>query len=152
MTSSSVRDVRGTEMSDEAARETLADSGYGVLSLASDGRAYSVPISFGYDAERSKVYLYLIRFGDDSEKLEFVEDTTEGCLLAFDVRSRFDWESVVVRGALSEIPDEDLEHVEAVMNDNAWFPSLFPPAEPMTGVQWMAMDAAQVTGRRAAEE
>jgi hypothetical protein len=45
------------------------------LSLASDDEAYAIPVSFGYDGERA--LMYLLRFGEDSEKLAVANDTEQ---------------------------------------------------------------------------
>jgi nitroimidazol reductase NimA-like FMN-containing flavoprotein (pyridoxamine 5'-phosphate oxidase superfamily) len=91
-------------------------------------------VSFGYDGD-STVYLYLIRFGDSSRKLDFADATETGCLVTFDVESRFRWRSVIVSGSFHELPEDEVEQMEEIMGDNAWFPSLFPPEDPMTAVR-----------------
>ena len=142
-----VEELSGIEMSRDEIDRFLSSHGYGVLSLARDGRSYSVPVSFGFGGDR--LYLYLIRFGEESEKLSFVESTEEAALLCFDVESRFEWRSVLARGPISPITDADRDRMEAVMDQNAWMPSLFPGSEPMTGVERMELRFASVTGRKA---
>ncbi len=148
MSSDDLAEARGTQMTDEATDEFLREQGFGALALSDGGRSYAVPVSFGYDAERERCYLSLVRFGEDSEKLDFVETTTSAALLCYAVESRFEWRSVVVRGPIESVPDDDRDHVEAVMDDNAWFPSLFPPTEPITAVERVALVMDDVSGRR----
>jgi hypothetical protein len=144
-------EARGLAMPDEEIDAFLRERGYGTLALSSDGRAYAVPVSFGYDAERELCYLSLVQFGDGSEKLAYAETTTEAALLCSAVESRFAWRSVLVRGSLHPVPDDDRDHAEAVMDDNAWFPSLFYQG-PITGVERFALGMERVSGRRAGGE
>ena len=144
------REIRGLHMDRDEVDAFLAERGYGVLSLADGGTAYGVPVSFGYDGE-SKLYLYLIQFGDDSRKLDFADATETACVVTFDVESRFRWRSVIVTGSLHPLPEDDVELMEEVMNDNAWFPSLFPPDDPMTAVRRLELHIEEVTGRKGEE-
>ncbi|NIS32201.1 MAG: pyridoxamine 5'-phosphate oxidase family protein [Actinobacteria bacterium] len=144
------REIRGLHMDRDEVDAFLADQGYGVLSLADGGSAYGVPVSFGYDGE-SKLYLYLIQFGDDSRKLDYADETETACVVTFDVESRFRWRSAIVSGPLHTLPEDEVETMEEVMNDNAWFPSLFPPEDPMTAVRRLELRVEEVTGRKGEE-
>lgn len=146
MSSDPVTAARGLEMTDDDIDEFLRDVGYGILSLARDGEAYGIPISFGYDGEQ--LYFALIRFGDESEKLDFIDETTRGCLTATRVDGRFDWTSVVVRGSVDPVPSDRLDELDRAMEENAWHPSLFPPTEPMTGVERFEMRIDAASGRQ----
>lgn len=138
--------VRGIEMSDAEIEAFLEAQGHGVLALANDGASYAVPVSFGYDGER--LYVHLIRFGDSGEKFAYVDGTERACLTAYDVDSRFEWRSVVVRGPLRAVPDSETDHMEAVIEENAWIPSLFPPTSPMTGVERFELATEEASGRK----
>jgi nitroimidazol reductase NimA-like FMN-containing flavoprotein (pyridoxamine 5'-phosphate oxidase superfamily) len=107
-------------------------------------------VSFGYDGD-SRLFLYLIQFGDSSRKLEFADETETACLVTFDVESRFRWRSAIVSGSLHPLDEDETEHMEEVMNDNAWFPSLFPPEDPMTAVRRLELRIDEVTGRKGEE-
>ncbi len=150
MTETGSSEIRGLYMDRDEIDTFLAEQGYGVLSLADAGTAYGVPVSFGYDGG-SIVYLYLIRFGDSSRKLDFADATETGCLVTFDVESRFRWRSVIVTGTFHELPEDEVEHMEEIMDDNAWFPSLFPPEDPMTAVRRLELRIEDVTGRKGEE-
>lgn len=145
-------EARGNEMGDGEIDTALREIGYGTLALARDGEAYGVPVSFGYDGER--VFLNLIRFGEESEKIDFAERTDRACLTATDVESRYDWRSVVVTGPLEEVADGEAEYVRGVMDDNAWHPSLYATARasPMTGVRRTELRMENVTGRQSGVE
>lgn len=149
MTDDDVSRVQGVEMDDEQVDRTLEELGHGTLSLARDGEAYGVPVSFGYDGDR--VFLYLLKFGDDSKKLAFGDDTETASLTAYEMDSKFDWRSVIVSGSLHDVDDDDVEHMEEVMEDNAWFPTIFPPTEPITGSKRIELRVAEATGRKGEE-
>ncbi|GAB7011181.1 pyridoxamine 5'-phosphate oxidase family protein [Halorubrum trueperi] len=133
-------------MDDEAIKQVLRERGHGVLSLARDSEAYAIPVSFGYDGERA--LMYLLQFGEDSEKLAVASDTEQACLVTYNVETRFEWESVILRGSLRELPTEESEDVEAVMDENAWFPSIFPPDAPITGVHIYELVIESASGRQ----
>lgn len=134
MASTGSTEIRGVHMDRDEIDEVLAAQGFGVLALADGGSAYGVPVSFGYDSD-SRLFLYLIRFGEDSRKLAFADRTESACVVVYDVESRFRWRSVIASGTLHPVADDEVEYMEAVMDDNAWFPSLFPPEEAMTAVR-----------------
>jgi nitroimidazol reductase NimA-like FMN-containing flavoprotein (pyridoxamine 5'-phosphate oxidase superfamily) len=94
--------VHGSALDDEATDQVLQERGHGVLSLASDDEAYATPVSFGYDGERA--LMYLLRFGEDSEKLAVANDTEQAYLVTYNAESRFEWQSVILRGDLQEFP------------------------------------------------
>lgn len=150
MTETGSSEIRGLHMDRDEIDAFLAEQGYGVLSLADAGTAYGVPVSFGYDGD-STIYLYLIRFGNSSRKLDFADATETGCIVTFDVESRFRWRSVIVSGTFHELPEDEVEQMEEIMDDNAWFPSLFPPEDPMTAVRRLELRIEDVTGRKGEE-
>jgi nitroimidazol reductase NimA-like FMN-containing flavoprotein (pyridoxamine 5'-phosphate oxidase superfamily) len=145
------RPVRGNQMTEDELDDALRDLTHGTLSLARDGEAYGVPISFGYDGER--IFLYLIQFGDRSKKIEFSEQTETASLTAYEANSRFDWKSVIVAGSLHELDEDDVEHMDEVMDDNAWHPSLYASArdETMTGIRRLELRIDSATGRHGEE-
>jgi hypothetical protein len=102
----------------------------------------------GYDGD-STVYLNLIRFGDSSRKLDFADATETGWLVTFDVESRFRWRSVIFLGSFHELPEDEVEQMEEIMDDNAWFPSLFPPEDPMTAVRRLKLRIEEWPAARA---
>lgn len=143
-------EIRGVHMDREEIDAVLEEQGFGVLALADRGDAYGVPVSFGYGGD-SRLFLYLIRFGDSSKKLDFAEQTETACLVTYDVETRFRWRSVIVTGTLHPLAEDEIDHMEEVMDANAWFPSLFPPEEAMTGVRRMELRIDDVSGRKGEE-
>ena len=146
MTDNGGQQLSGIEMSLEEIDEFLYEQGHGTLSLANRGEVYGIPISFGYDGE--KLFMSLLEFGDESEKMAFVETTDVASLTACAVATRFDWKSVVVRGEITEVPDGETEYMDEILDDNAWFPTIFPPSDPMTGVHHVALVPEQMSGRK----
>jgi nitroimidazol reductase NimA-like FMN-containing flavoprotein (pyridoxamine 5'-phosphate oxidase superfamily) len=138
-------------MAEDELDDALRELTHGTLSLARDGEAYGVPISFGYDGER--IFLYLIKFGDRSKKIEFSEQTETASLTAYEANSRFDWKSVIVTGSLHELDEDEVEHMDEVMDDNAWHPSLYASArdETMTGIRRLELRIDSATGRHGEE-
>ncbi|ELZ87610.1 Pyridoxamine 5-phosphate oxidase family protein [Haloferax elongans ATCC BAA-1513] len=119
------------EMTDSEIDRMLRDHGVGVLSFADEGVAYGIPISFGYDEERSKLYFVFLRPGDSSKKSDFAEETARASFTVWEAPSRFEWRSIVAEGELHHIEDDDWERVNEILEDNAWFPSLFSETSPM---------------------
>lgn len=145
-TNTNDRKLRGVPMDRTEADEFLRDQGVGVLSLADDGEAYGVPISFGYDGER--LYFFLVRFGEDSEKLDFAGTTTAASFAAYDFEDEHRWRSVVVRGPIEPVPEGDVEAADDALSDNARFASLFPFGEPMTERPRYQLTVEEVTGQK----
>jgi nitroimidazol reductase NimA-like FMN-containing flavoprotein (pyridoxamine 5'-phosphate oxidase superfamily) len=95
-------------MSDEELRETLRANDTGVLGLADEGRSYTVPVSYHYDGE--SVWLRLSDDGD-SEKMAFVDTTSEASFLVYGVEAERSW-SVLLRGNLRR--DDDAFEADAL--------------------------------------
>jgi nitroimidazol reductase NimA-like FMN-containing flavoprotein (pyridoxamine 5'-phosphate oxidase superfamily) len=138
--------IQGNEMDDETARAFLRDQGFGVLSLASDGEAYGIPISYGYDTETERLYFVFLRPGETSKKARFGAATTRASFLTFDVPSRDEWRTVIVTGRLRTVDDDEWPAVRDALDDNAWFPTLFSETEPMQDIVGWALDIDDVTG------
>jgi nitroimidazol reductase NimA-like FMN-containing flavoprotein (pyridoxamine 5'-phosphate oxidase superfamily) len=146
MTTDEAEQVTGIEMSDEEIDEFLYEQGHGILSLSTDGEVYGVPISFGYDGEN--LSMHLLQFGEESRKVAYMAGTETACLTTYHVEGRFAWKSVVAQGPLREVPDEAIEHVEEALDDNGWFPTIFPPTAPMTDVKYVELTVQEASGRK----
>lgn len=146
MASNDDLEVRGLEITRDEIDEFLTEIRHGTLSLASDGRAYGVPISFGYDGDR--VFMNLIVFGDCSRKVAYLSDTEEACLTAMDVHDKFDWRSDIVIGEIESVDDAEIEYHESVLDDNGWFPMIYSPTEAMTGVERVVMEPSEICGHK----
>ena len=149
MTQSQDQAARGMEMTNAEIDNFLSERGFGTLSLADSGDAYAVPISFGYNGER--LFMYLVEFGDSSQKLAYSRNTATACLTAYMVESQYEWASVIVRGSLEEVPEDEQKTMEEVMESNAWHPSLYPPLEPTTGIDRFELVITEASGRKGLE-
>jgi nitroimidazol reductase NimA-like FMN-containing flavoprotein (pyridoxamine 5'-phosphate oxidase superfamily) len=137
----------GTPMAERDIDELLTSHGYGTLSLARDGDAYSLPISFGY-AGASRLYFLFLLDSATNRKVTFAEATDSASLLIASVRGRFDWESVRAAGPIRRVDPDDPEWDDLVdaIDDNALFDSSYLRAGSLEDVQGWAMDVETLTG------
>lgn len=98
--------------------DTLRDAGAGVLSLTDGQDTYAVPESFGYDGER--LYFQSV-YGDDSRKMAFIETTD---LATFTVFTERPAKSVIVRGQLDPVPEDEMLRAQRAIAANATIPAL----------------------------
>lgn len=148
----------GDRMTDEEMVDFLREHGHGVLSLSDGPDVYSVPVSFGYAEDERTVYLYLNQFGEESTKLELIEQTDRASLVAYEVESRDEWRSVSMRGRLRDLGDvmshtstTDLankQQIRNVMAENAWFPEFADDAEEINDSRLFLFDIDEMTGRQ----
>jgi len=134
-------------MNREAATELLYRQGYGILSLADDGVAQAVPMSFGFDGDR--LYFVFLQSTEDSEKAWYADRTVRASFAVVDARGKHDWASVVVRGPLERVGDDEWPALRDALEDNAWFPSLFAESEPMRDIQGWSLRIESISGRHA---
>lgn len=118
-----------------------------MLSLARDGEAYGVPVSFGYDGT-DRLYFVFLRVGEESRKEAFAASTERASFTADDVESKHVWRSVIVHGRIREVADDEWETVRESIDDNAWYPSLFSEAEPMRDIQGWVLEIEETTGQK----
>jgi len=86
----------------------LGDRETGVLSLARGESPYSVPISYGYDADSRTFYLRLVS-APDSDKREFLGSSPEVRLVVYDGDDEgTSYRSVVASGYLEAIDPAEL--------------------------------------------
>ncbi|WP_245758277.1 pyridoxamine 5'-phosphate oxidase family protein [Halogeometricum limi] len=137
---------RGNRMDEADVDEFLRSQGVGVLSLADDGEAYGVPLSFGYDGER--LYFVYLRPEETSKKEAFAAETQRASFTCFDAAGKHDWRSVVVEGSIRPIADDEWSTLSETMAENAWFPSLFSEVEPMQDILGWVLDIESATGLR----
>ncbi len=106
-------------MTEEEARATLKASRLGVLSLADGGKAYAVPLFYGFDDET-------VWFQCHPGLKDQYEDSTEtACLTVIHMESENVWESVHVFGPVERCTlNTDIEAAQAAL-----FRIPFPPAK-----------------------
>jgi hypothetical protein len=130
-------------MSEEAVERHLSGAETGVLSLADGSRAYAVPVHCAYD---EGVVVFRLTDDDDSEKLAFLDATTEACFVLYDATDGESW-SVLVRGPVSRVDDPD-RHDAAAINERFGPARLFDEDVGDTEVHLFELDVQSVTGRK----
>lgn len=104
----------GEQLSEAEIDGYLEQAGLGVLGFANGGEAYTIPIAFAFDRDRC---LFRFLMGPASEKRDFVAETETASLTVYSWVAKDEWQSVVVRGPLSELPDEELTHAATRFSD-----------------------------------
>jgi nitroimidazol reductase NimA-like FMN-containing flavoprotein (pyridoxamine 5'-phosphate oxidase superfamily) len=143
-----------TGMDDAELESSLERSQTGVLSLADEGDAYAVPVAHFYDGEH--LYFRLGRT-PDSRKWEAIAATDTATYVLFGreetaaARDLESW-SVLVRGALRELPPEEAERFDAA-TINEHFPAIRVFDEAIEDVEVVILELAieSATGRETLE-
>lgn len=149
-------DERGTlglgaaALDDDEIDALLRETGIGVLSMASDGVAYPLPLSFGYDGER--LYFAFLASREQGRKHRFAEATERAAFLVFDVGSKHDWRSAAVYGPLARLPPEEEGRAIGAHRDNAWHSNLYAAPGPKREIEWWTLTIEDATGRRSATD
>jgi hypothetical protein len=143
--SSDVDALGSNRMTDGEVNELLSRVGVGVLSLARDGEAYGVPVSFGFDGEET-LYFVFVGYGAESRKEAFAAETARASFTAFEVTDRDRWRSVVVGGRLESVDREEWTSATEAIEANAWYPSLFRTADPTGGLEIWALRIDERSG------
>ncbi|WP_336022929.1 pyridoxamine 5'-phosphate oxidase family protein [Halobellus salinisoli] len=111
-------------MDDEAVRERLETTETGVLALSKNNDSYAVPLAHYYDGEG----LYF-RLGvtEGSTKQAFLDATETATYVLYDTEPtedarEFDSWSVVVSGALSEIPNAEHDRFDTAEINSQFSP------------------------------
>lgn len=99
--------ARETEMAPSEVDDFLGDRETGVLSLAREEIPYSIPISYGYDADSRTFYLRLVST-PESDKRAFLDSSPEARLVVYDDEGETVYQSVVASGRLESIAPEEL--------------------------------------------
>ena len=101
-----------TSLSESETDSILRRHETGVLSLARGNEPYSIPISYGYDAEHRQFYLRLVST-PESEKRPFLSSSTQARFVVYEEEDPI-YRSIVTVGTLAEISRDDLtsEHIE----------------------------------------
>ncbi|MDG5760208.1 pyridoxamine 5'-phosphate oxidase family protein [Natronococcus sp. A-GB1] len=120
-----LREYGLVEMDDAEIRNFLSSRKAGVLGLPDDEAPYLLPLSFGYDGDSRLYFTYLL--GSSSRKESLTETAKAASFLAFSVDTMYNWESVLLTGRLSAVPESSWDDLEGVLDD-AWRPGLFESA------------------------
>jgi nitroimidazol reductase NimA-like FMN-containing flavoprotein (pyridoxamine 5'-phosphate oxidase superfamily) len=129
-------------MTEEDVERHLGEAETGVLSLADEGRAYAVPVHCHY---HEGAFLFRLTDDDDSEKLAFLDATTEACFVLYGATNGDSW-SVLVRGPVGTVDDPD-RYDAAAINERFGPVRLFDEDVGDTDVRLFELRADSVTGR-----
>ncbi len=130
-------------MSEEDVERHLSDAETGVLSLADGSRAYAVPVHCKYE---DGVLLFRLTDDDDSEKLAFLDATTEACFVVYEATNGDSW-SVLARGSVAPV-DDPAAYDDAAINERFGPARVFDEDVDDTDVRLFELDVVSVTGRR----
>ncbi|MFO8115371.1 MAG: pyridoxamine 5'-phosphate oxidase family protein [Halorubrum sp.] len=132
-------------MSESDVDEYLRAGEHGVLGLADDNDAYTVPLSYHYDGDR--FLLRMSEHDDDSEKGRFIETTETATFVCYEASTTESW-SIHVRGPLREW-EGDVD--EKTLNE--WFQPfrLFDEAIENVGFTLYELGMETVAGRETVE-
>jgi len=126
--------------------QLLTERGIGVLSMASGGTPYGIPLSFGYDGE-DRLYFLLVGHSETGRKVRYAEAADEASFLVFDVESDSRWRSAIVRGPLSRITPSAWDAARESMADNAYRPDLLTDVDVRSDPRVWVLEAEQRSGR-----
>lgn len=134
-------------MDEGEVRAALDAHEVGVLSLASGGRAYGIPVHYHYDGE--SLYLRLID-DDHGTKTDFLEDTETASFLVYGLGEDGEesW-SVVTTGPLRRLTgDERASFDDAAINEAFGPMRIFGESPSEVEPALYELDAGSITGRR----
>lgn len=132
-------------MDDAEIEKHLREIGTGVLSLTDGSETYAVPESFGYDGE--DLYFQLV-LHEASRKQSFIETTD---IASVTVYAEQPARSIVVRGDLERLPDEEAHMATAALAENAVIPTLnVIPDAPVAELTfaYYRLTPREITGRK----
>ena len=133
------------QMDDEEIREFLSEHSTGVLGLPTTDVPYLLPLSYGFDDEASLYFTYLL--GESSQKADLTEQAGRGRFLVYDIDTAFEWQSVMLAGDISSVPEEEWSDITA-MTQNAWRPNTLQTATTSGGVALYEFEITELAGIR----
>lgn len=114
-----------TDMDDESIRAFLSTQATGVLGLPTDGVPYLLPMSYGFDGNATLYFTFI--GGPDSRKRRLVAEGDRARFLVSDVRTQFNWESVLLTGTIEAVPESEWDDIAPILED-VWRPDVFETA------------------------
>lgn len=142
-----LEDLERTPMDRDEMAAMLESEGVGTLSMADEGTAYGLPMSFGYRGD-GRLYFMFLRGGEGGRKERFVEAGGEASFLVYDVGSHHQWRSVIASGPIRPVRDDESEALQSAL-ENAWYPDLFSASVPTRGVSGYVLEIEELTGYEA---
>ncbi|MXR52076.1 pyridoxamine 5'-phosphate oxidase family protein [Halovenus sp. WSH3] len=139
-----------TEMSATEIDEFLSGAETGVLALARDNEPYSIPISYGYDAETRAFYMRLVST-PDSDKRRFLSSEPQARLVIYDENEpQTRYRSVLATGTLEQIePDEmSVEEIEQYGEARRPLFEIWGAGKDELDIKLYRLEPEELTGRR----
>jgi nitroimidazol reductase NimA-like FMN-containing flavoprotein (pyridoxamine 5'-phosphate oxidase superfamily) len=145
--------TRSVQMSDDERSEFLGTGGTGVVSFARSETEppYSLPVSYGYDAESDGIYLRLA-FDTESSKETVVSEGRPLSLVVYD-QTDAGWHSVVVTGTLEEVTEAaiDSDVVQAMRRIHIPLVDVFERHPRELTFRFFRLEAEELSGRKEAK-
>lgn len=127
----------------------LRENSYGVLALARENDAYAVPLNYHYDGER-----LFLRLSEEpkSTKVAYTQSTETATFLVYGVEDDERSWSVMIRGRLDRLPDEEQQEISD-RRLNEWFPPFRLFDEEILNVEMVIyeLDPDEIIGRKTLE-
>ncbi|WP_132061186.1 pyridoxamine 5'-phosphate oxidase family protein [Halorussus amylolyticus] len=147
-----MEDVRSIQMSDEERGEFLGRGGTGVISFDTSGDEppYSLPISYGYDAETATFY-FRLAFGPETGKGDIVDENRPVSFVTYD-DTESGWRSVVATGHLEEITKStlDTDVAEAMQRVEIPLVDVYDRHPIELNFRFFRLTSTEVTGKKEA--
>lgn len=118
-------------MDDAEIRGFLSSQSTGVLGLPGEDAPYVIPMSYGFDGD-SLYFTYVL--GSESRKAALTGDGVTARFLVYRADTAFNWESVLLTGAVEAVPEAERDAVLETVRI-AWRPELFERAEASEPVE-----------------
>ncbi|RQG88800.1 hypothetical protein EA462_10365 [Natrarchaeobius halalkaliphilus] len=146
--SNTVASVSGVDMPEDEIDSFLEKTGIGTLSFGTEDGGYAVPMSFGFDRDNQRCLFQFVS-DDDSTKEAHLERSNRVTLTVYEWSEVDDWRSVVLRGSLDELPDDELYDAADTFSDYAVPVSLsiFEKKATELDFSWYTLDVRSKSGR-----
>jgi len=125
MTVDGLREFGLEGMNDEEIDAFLSNRRWGVLGLPTEEVPYLLPLSYGFDGGDRLYFTYLR--GPDSQKATLSERAETAAFLVFAVDTLYNWESVLLEGQLTTVPESEWDNLADVLDD-VWRPDVLESA------------------------
>jgi hypothetical protein len=115
----------------------------GVLGLPGPEAPYLVPLSYGYDGDSRLYFFYVV--GEESTKDELSAQAETARFLVYTAETAFNWRSVLLRGTMREVSDEQWDAVEDEI-DLPWRPDLIETASAAEATRLYRFEVEERSG------
>ncbi|MFD1562633.1 pyridoxamine 5'-phosphate oxidase family protein [Haloarchaeobius amylolyticus] len=138
----------GVELERDEIEEFLQDQSLGVLGLATDGEAYTIPIAFAYDRGTNRCFFRFV-MSDNSRKRAFVTETDRASLTVYEWNTKSQWVSVVASGPIRHVSDSDLSHAATLFSEVGEEAALEIFNDDLSEYEsvWYELSVSEITGR-----